>query len=558
MKRLYKVLLMFLVSYGFFVSADAYTIDFSEVNLSINVGGYKEHTVFTYTLGMMEGYSVVYKMFGDQVLMHEMPYNNNATSTYKNIILIYGIKPGKCCIYATKTKTYSGAITTIEIQKINITVTGTDPTSMVMQHQLHLGIGQTHTLSPRLLPSGSSSTLTWYSSNTNVATVSGGKITAVSVGDATITCITANGLREDCEVTVTPTMASNLALNQDQLQMSVGDTFQFSTTIAPENASYKQVTWTSMNPDVVSVDANGLMSCLADGRSVVLAQTVDGSNLTAGCFVQVGLSESSDVNGDGIVNITDVTNLIDYLLNGTAPITPTGNTKTYTVNGVSFTMVNVEGGTFTMGATPEQGDDATNFEKPAHQVTLSSFSIGQTEVTQALWLAVMGTNPSEFTGNLQNPVEMVSWDDCQEFITRLNVLTGKSFRLPTEAEWEYAARGGNKSQGNKYAGSSNIDEVCWYTDNSDATTHAVATKSPNELELYDMSGNVYERCQDWYYEDYSFISGEQINPTGPDSGTLRVMRGGSYMIDANRCRVSRRGYITPTLKRNYIGLRLAL
>jgi len=237
---------------------------------------------------------------------------------------------------------------------------------------------------------------------------------------------------------------------------------------------------------------------------------------------------------------------------------PESAIETIKVNGVSFNMVKVKGGSLTMNMEFLVFEHFLYYQDSTLNVTVRDFSIGQTEVTQALWLAVMGTNPSEFTGNLQNPVEMVSWDDCQEFITRLNMLTGKSFRLPTEAEWEYAARGGNKSQGNKYAGSSNIDEVCWYTDNSDATTHAVATKSPNELELYDMSGNVYERCQDWYYEDYSFISGEQINPTGPDSGTLRVMRGGSYMIDANRCRVSRRGYITPTLKRNYIGLRLAL
>ncbi|MBQ9822620.1 MAG: Ig domain-containing protein [Muribaculaceae bacterium] len=204
----------------------------------------------------------------------------------------------------------------IAIRRIEITVTGTEPQSMVMQHQLHLGIGQEHTLSPMLLPSGTSSTLTWYSSNTNVATVSSGKITAVAVGDATITCITENGLREDCEVTVTPMMVSNLSLNQDQLQMSIGDTYQFSTTIAPENATYKQVTWTSINPDVVSVDNNGLMSCLSNGWSVILATTADGSNLTAGCFVQVGGGQGGDVNGDGVVDIKDVTNLIDRLLSG--------------------------------------------------------------------------------------------------------------------------------------------------------------------------------------------------------------------------------------------------
>ena len=168
------------------------------------------------------------------------------------------------------------------------------------------------------------------------------------------------------------------------------------------------------------------------------------------------------------MTISDVTTLIDYLLAGTwgdEPGNPGGGNETYTVNGVSFKMVGVEGGTFTMGATAEQGSDAYSNEKPAHEVTLSSFSIGETEVTQALWQAVMGSNPSYFTGDLNRPVERVSWNDCQTFITKLNEMTGKTFRLPTEAEWEYAARGGNLSQGYKYAGSNDVNEVAWYWDN---------------------------------------------------------------------------------------------
>lgn len=189
--------------------------------------------------------------------------------------------------------------------------------------------------------------------------------------------------------------------------------------------------------------------------------------------------------------------------------------RTFTVGGVQFKMIAVEGGTFTMGATNEQGDDAYEWEKPAHTVTLSSFSIGETEVTQALWQAVMGSNPSYFNGS-QKPVEEVSWNDCQDFIKKLNELTGEHFRLPTEAEWEFAARGGNKSQGYKYAGSNSADEVA--TDhNSD-----VATKKANELGLYDMSGSVLEWCNDWY-DDYS--SSSQTNPTGPESGKNHVLRG---------------------------------
>ena len=153
--------------------------------------------------------------------------------------------------------------------------------------------------------------------------------------------------------------------------------------------------------------------------------------------------------------------------------------KTFTVGGIEFTMIAVEGGTFTMGATPEQGDDASNNEKPAHQVTLSNYYIGETEVTQALWKAVMGTNPSASVGN-DLPAESISYEDANEFIAKLNEITGKKFRLPTEAEWEYAARGGKKTSNFKFAGSNDIDAVAWYKDNSDNKTHAVKTKIPNE------------------------------------------------------------------------------
>ena len=228
----------------------------------------------------------------------------------------------------------------------------------------------------------------------------------------------------------------------------------------------------------------------------------------------------------------------------------------FTVNGVSFDMVEVEGGTFTMGATAEQGSDAYGDEKPTHQVTLPSYYIGKTEVTQELWQAVMGSNPSNFTGtNL--PVEKVSWDDCKTFIAKLNALTGKNFRLPTEAEWEFAARGGNKSRGYKYCGSNTLSDVAWYVDNSDNKTHPVAAKAPNELGIYDMSGNVLEWCNDWYSSSY-YTSESQTNPTGPDSGSSRVRRGGSWNYSEHTCRVSYRGNNTPSFRYNYLGLRLCL
>ena len=228
--------------------------------------------------------------------------------------------------------------------------------------------------------------------------------------------------------------------------------------------------------------------------------------------------------------------------------------ETITVKGVSFNMVRVEGGTFTMGATSEKVSDARSDEKPVHQVTLSTYSIGETEVTQALWRAVMGNNPSNRKGD-NLPVEEVSWDDCQTFIQKLNQLTGRRFRLPTEAEWEYAARGGSKSRGYKYSGSNNIGDVAWYDDNSSRKTHPVKTKLANELGLYDMSGNVWEWCQDRYG---SYSSGSQTNPTGPSSGSFRVYRGGGWFSNARFCRVSVRDYYSPGVTTFNLGLRLAL
>lgn len=227
--------------------------------------------------------------------------------------------------------------------------------------------------------------------------------------------------------------------------------------------------------------------------------------------------------------------------------------RTFTVNGVKFTMVPVEGGTFTMGATSEQGSDANEDEKPAHEVTLSDYYIGQTEVTQALWKVVMGSNPSNFArDNL--PVESVSWNDCQVFIQKLNQLTGKQFRLPTEAEWEYAARGGRKSRGYKYAGGNNIGLVAWCGDNSGNRTHTVATKQANELGVYDMSGNVEEWCSDWYD---GYQSSSQSDPQRPSLGSCRVNRGGSCYCNAGDCRVSYRFFGIPDFRYNDLGLRLS-
>lgn len=247
-----------------------------------------------------------------------------------------------------------------------------------------------------------------------------------------------------------------------------------------------------------------------------------------------------------------------------SPSTPTtslnGN-RTFTVNGVTFEMVAVKGGTFTMGCTSEQGGDfIDNYERPAHSVTLSDYYIGKYEVTQGLWKAVMGwfnwpggKEPFSSVKGDTFPLNGASWNDAQEFIRKLNKLTGQNFRLPTEAEWEYAARGGNKSNGYKYSGSNNIDNVAWYAANSGSKTHPVGQKTPNELGIYDMTGNVKEWCQDWFG---NYSSSSQTNPTGPSSGSYRVTRGGGSNYGSGRCHVSSRLFSGPD---NHLwGFRLVL
>ena len=240
------------------------------------------------------------------------------------------------------------------------------------------------------------------------------------------------------------------------------------------------------------------------------------------------------------------------------------------VNGVTFYMIKVDGGTFTMGATPEMEKPRRN-EKPAHEVTLSSYCIGETEVTQALWKAVMGTTPRErwnkwwakvdgvsFQGKEGDnyPMYLVTWNECQDFIRKLNELTNKKFRLPTEAEWEFAARGGNKSNHTQYSGSSNIDEVAWHYGNSvGGDVHIVKTKKANELGIYDMSGNVWEWCQDW---KGSYSNEPKTNPTGPEKGSKRVKRGGSSSLLARYSRSSYREFFSPEYSIGDLGFRLVL
>ena len=281
--------------------------------------------------------------------------------------------------------------------------------------------------------------------------------------------------------------------------------------------------------------------------------------LNNGTKITLGANDVKDLtfNGDALSisgnTINDILNRLSKLEERVFP-----PMEVITVNNVSFKMVKVEGGTFQMGS-----DEGESDELPIHSVTLDDYYIGETEVTQALWYAVMGQKPTSDGSSWSSscglgddyPAYYISWNDCLEFITKLNELTGMQFRLPTEAEWEFAARGGNSSQGYKYAGSNTIDDVAWYISNSSYKSNPVGAKSPNELGLYDMSGNVWEWCEDWYG---SYSSSSQTDPVGPSSGSYRVLRGGSWGNSAGDCRVSLRSNDSPSRRRLNDGLRLAL
>lgn len=233
----------------------------------------------------------------------------------------------------------------------------------------------------------------------------------------------------------------------------------------------------------------------------------------------------------------------------------TYNTKTVqdriiSVGGIKFLMIGVKGGTYNMGI-----NNYESYERPVHKVAISSFFIGETEVTQELWEFIMGSNPS-MNKSPKLPVEKVSWDDCQKFISALNSRTGLSFRLPTEAEWEYAAKGGQLSRNYElWPGSENGGYHVWSHLNSGGYTKAVKTVEPNELGLYDMCGNVWEWCQDWYG---NYSSEKQTNPHGPNDGLGRVIRGGSVNEDFRVCRMTNRKYYEQNKLWAYIGFRLAL
>ena len=463
----------------------------------------------------------------------------------------------------------------------NILSDAIEPLSVTMNTTgAELEIGQQLSLSATVAPGDATpKTVYWSSTDASVATVSvGGTVTAVATGECDIiaSCVDKVAV---CHVTVVNPRVT-ITLDKHEARLLPNHTLTLSATCSPIDVD---LAVSSSNPTVAIprlVNGTIMVVGVAEGTATITVNAADGWGHPDSCVVIV-YTEPGDVNSDGYVNISDVTSLINYLLSGgqssnnadtnqdgkisISDVTtlinfllsgkwPWERPITYTVNGISFNMVPVEGGTFTMGASDDDADAYDN-EKPAHQVTLSSYSIGETEVTQALWQAVMGSNPSCFTGDMNRPVEQVSWDDCQAFITKLNQLTGNTFRLPTEAEWEFAARGGIKSNGYKYAGSNTIGDVAWYEGNSGNVTHSVATKIPNELGLYDMTGNVWEWVQDWFD---NYFGETQINPTGPTSGSCKVHRGGGKHHNTVGCRVSFRGFGVTSYVATDVGLRLAL
>ena len=436
------------------------------------------------------------------------------------------------------------------------------------------------TLNATIQPANASiDSITWSSSNEEIATVVNGVVTTKALGecDIIVTCL---DKRAVCHIKVVE-QVTTITLDQHHASLLPNHILTLTPTVTPEPTD---LVVTSSNPSVAAARlANGKVQVVgvSVGNAIIKVSSADGKAVADSCFVNV-YTEAGDVDGDGFVKIDDVTCLIDYLLSGDASSIDLGNAdfdfdgnvsisdvtalidcllsgtsmstrETFTVNGVSFTMIRVPAGSFMMGATEEQGSEANSWERPVHEVTLSSsYLIGETEVTQELWLAVMGTNPSKHEGSLQKPVENVSWLDCQEFIAQLNALTGCNFRMPTEAEWEYAARGANRSRGYKYAGSDDIADV---GNVSSSTTLPVGSLQPNELNIYDMSGNVDE----WVWDYFGYYTSEpQTDPTGPEEGSDHMYRGGSWYSGANVARVSYRFFRASTFKRGTMGLRLAL
>ena len=453
---------------------------------------------------------------------------------------------------------------------------------------------KTLTLTGTTLPADANIPLVWRSLDNSVARVdNNGVVTGVEYGETDI-IVTCHNHRAVCHLTVEKELVV-VTLDKQLLVMEPNETAKLVPKASIQDGDFviynpdPRICKTQMLNDTVEITA------LNPGRVVIAVTTTNDFNMVDSCLVVVkggaqtdinsdgvsdifdvnlvinamlgkdldhnpspgGEGNVADINGDGTVDITDVNASINAML-GRDALKPLAEKQTFKVRGVKFDMVFVKGGTFTMGASDDD-TDARDWDKPSHQVSVSGFSIGQTEVTQELWEAVMWNNPSTYK-DPSAPVYLLNFNDCKAFINRLNELTGQTFRLPTEAEWEFAARGGTKSQGYKYAGSDNPDDVAWYHDNAPHLNgpQPVATKAPNELGLYDMSGNVEE----WVQDDWAlYTSNPQTNPTcgGGEVVTGQgIVRGGYYFQRGLEIKPFHRQSILKNNAYNAHGLRLAL
>ncbi|MCL2727708.1 MAG: SUMF1/EgtB/PvdO family nonheme iron enzyme [Bacteroidales bacterium] len=431
------------------------------------------------------------------------------------VILFFALKPsGK----PANDTPIAPPVEVVKVTDVTISPSGT----------VKIEVGKTAILTATVVPSDASNkNISWSSLNTNIATVNTqGVVTGKSAGTATIHAMAADGSGASSTKNITVTnpppaevKVTSLTINPSgTISIEAGKTTTLTVIVAPTNATNKSVTWSSLHESIATVNSQGMVTGKNTGTATIRATAADGSGITV-----------------------------------TKSVTITQPVSVQTTRVVEPQLVFVQGGTFTMGGTSEQGSDAYDNEKPTHQVTLSSYYIGKYPVTQKEWISVMGSNPSNFKGD-NLPVEGVSWDDVQEFIRKLNAATGKKYRLPTESEWEYAARGGSRSGNFKYSGSNNVNDVAWYDRNSGRKTQPVGTKAGNELGIHDMSGNVWEWCSDWYG---SYTSASKTNPTGPSTGSSRVNRGGFFINYATYVRVSYRLFSTPDYRNSFIGFRLA-
>ena len=347
---------------------------------------------------------------------------------------------------------------------------------------------------------------------------------------------------DDKKIGVSPMFVQDFLIGTHRVRLSKSGHSDFSQVITVEEGQTFEVNAKLDSGREVAISTAPGAEIFVDGKSVGNTQYT--GNLTFGSHTIYAMLNGKR-SGEKKIDIAVGNDKINI------PLTFSDN-LTFTVSGVQFSMAYVEGGTFEMGGS---GSSVSGRPQPPIEVALSDYYIGQTEVTQALWIAVMGSNPSKYKGN-DRPVTNVSWYDCQTFIKKLNSMTGKLFRLPTEAEWEYAARGGKYSHHYQYSGSNDIDKVAWYNGNPyGGKAHPVGKKKANELGLYDMSGNVDEWCNDWY-GDYN--NNPQTNPQGATSGKIKIFRGGCFYHMRACCHVAFRNGITPDVADVGTGFRLAM